>query len=163
MGETVEADCPMSEATRDSLELCVCLNIQLKSRKATDAMLNPATAEIGALTQTFFVASIRLRIKPQAPNAVTKQASTVGLKNERPGTPLWSYPASAWPPGPDVRLAVVPAKKVTRNRADDREQQTKCEASRVDNHRFLTRFIAAIKMSSQQPIKHETWLSVCQQ
>jgi hypothetical protein len=53
-------------------------------------MTTPAIAEMGALIQTFFVASTRLRIKPQAPNAVTKQESTVGLKNEMPGTPLWS-------------------------------------------------------------------------
>src|SRR5437762_9682023 len=94
----IEAVCPTREATRTSLELCVCLNMALKSRKAKEAIATPATAEIGALTHGEKLT--RLRISPQAPKAVTKQESTVGLKKEIPGTPLWSYPASAWPPVP---------------------------------------------------------------
>ena len=84
----MDAVCPIKSPTRDSLELWVCLNMALKSKNATPAMAAPATAEIGALIQIFLVASIRLRINPHAPNAVTKQARTVGLKNEIPGTPL---------------------------------------------------------------------------
>ena len=85
---TIEAVCPMSDATRDSLELWVCLNMKLNSENATNAMISPATADAGALIQTGRVASIRVRMMPQAPKAVTNDASTVGLKNEIPGRPL---------------------------------------------------------------------------
>jgi hypothetical protein len=59
-------------------------------RKARYAIVTPANAEMGALTQTLFVACKRVRISPQAPNAVTKHDRTVGLKKDIPGIPVWS-------------------------------------------------------------------------
>jgi len=84
----MDAVCPIREATRDSLELWVLLNIQLKTIKARNAIAAPAQAEMGALIQTLRVTSIWLRMSPHAPKAVIKDPSTVGLKKEMPGTPL---------------------------------------------------------------------------
>ena len=50
---------------------------------------------MGALIQTLLVAAIWQKIKPNAPKAVIKLASTVGLKKEIPGTPSELNPASA--------------------------------------------------------------------
>src|SRR6266700_4935190 len=58
IGVTIDAVWPMSEATRDSLELAVLLNIQLNSTKAIKAMTPPAAAEMGALIHTLRVFSL---------------------------------------------------------------------------------------------------------
>src|ERR1700677_2049406 len=92
------AVCPIKVLTRDSLELCVLLNTVLKNHRTASATIKPATSEMGALIQKLCVASIRVRIKPTAPNVVTKLANTVGLKKEMPGSPSWARPDSAWPP-----------------------------------------------------------------
>ena len=86
----MEAVCPTNEATRDSLELWVFLNMALNIQNTPEATTPPPTMESGALAQTLAVVSILLKMRPNAPKAVTKLASTVGLKNESPGTPLWS-------------------------------------------------------------------------
>src|SRR5215469_1155790 len=98
MGVMMAAVWPTSLDTRDSLELSVLLNIKLKNHRKTSAMINPDTREMGALIQTLLVALICERIKPTAPKVVTKLASTVGLKNEMPGSPWLARPDSAWPP-----------------------------------------------------------------
>src|SRR5262249_30400027 len=98
MGVTMAAVRPINVATRDSLELSVLLNMKLKNHRKTSAMINPETSEMGALIQTLRVNSMCERIKPTAPKVVTKLASTVGLKNEMPGSPWWAKPDSAWPP-----------------------------------------------------------------
>src|SRR5277367_6406617 len=91
---------PINCATRDSLELSVFLNIALNSHNTSNATASAPKKEIGALIQTLLVASILEKIKPIAPNAVTKLASTVGLKNEIPGTPSLPTPPSACPSVP---------------------------------------------------------------
>jgi hypothetical protein len=53
----MEAVCPTKDATRDSLELWVFLNIQLNARKANPAMAAPAIEEMGALIHMLRVAS----------------------------------------------------------------------------------------------------------
>jgi len=83
-----EAVWPTTLPMRDSLELWVRLNIALKRTNTSQATTHPPTAESGALAQTLLVAGIRVRIRPNAPNAVTNDASTVGLKNEMPGIPV---------------------------------------------------------------------------
>jgi hypothetical protein len=95
MGVTMDAAWPTSELTWDSLELSVFRNIVLNSQNTSSAMVPPAKAEIGALIQWLLVTGMLCKINPHAPNAVTNEAITVGLKNEIPGTPLWSKPASA--------------------------------------------------------------------
>src|ERR1700733_6177208 len=97
MGVMMAAVWPINVRTRDSLEPCVLLNIRLKSHRTASATANPEMGEVGALIQTLGVASTLVRIKPTAPNVVTKLASTVGLKNEMPGSPSWDSPDSAWP------------------------------------------------------------------
>jgi hypothetical protein len=92
---TIEAVIPTSVATRDSLELCVLRNIELKSQSTAAATSPPPASDSGALAQGLEVNPIRLKINPNAPNAVMKLAITVGLKKDIPGTPLWSNPASA--------------------------------------------------------------------
>src|SRR5580658_808404 len=112
MGVMIAAVCPTSDATCDSLEPCVLLNIVLNSHKTASATMNPDAREIGALIQTLCVASILVRIKPTAPNVVTKLASTVGLKNEMPGSPSWDSPDSAWPV---ASMESCPPKKCPKN------------------------------------------------
>ena len=82
----IEAVIPARVLTRDSLELSVCRNIHLNRKKVMAAITTPAMEEIGALTQTG--EPIFVKMMPQAPKAVTNEESTVGLKNEIPGTPL---------------------------------------------------------------------------
>ena len=80
--ETIAAVAPISFATRPSLELSAsCAKILFISPN-TNARHEQHSAErsetLGALTQTLpVVASISEKIRPNAPNAVTKLASTV--------------------------------------------------------------------------------------
>ena len=53
-------------------------------------MIKPPKREIGALTQTFLVASMWEKIIPNPPNAVMNEQIMVGLKADTPGIPEWS-------------------------------------------------------------------------
>ena len=84
----MEAAWPPRLATCDSLELWVLLNTALKTHRTKNARQKPPPMDSGALTQMLEVGLKPLKTIPKPPKAVIKQASTKGLKNEMPGTPL---------------------------------------------------------------------------
>jgi len=153
---------PTTVDSRDSLELWVFSNTLLKNQRVTRAMPAPHPTDSGALSQTLCVAGMRVKTRPNAPNAVTNDASTVGLKKEIVAKPVWSKPASAWPPVP-TSCGRRARRRNAGHGADKGKNQSNNQADSVDKrfHNTSLVFRRVKANQSRRKPERESWFYGC--